>query len=248
MRTEAEEKMLKQKIKINSYDVGENGEIKVSALMKYMQELAVSDIAGTGATYEKMRADDMVFVIIRFAINFLQPVRKYDEIEILTVNNRIEGVVFVREYLFYRGGLPVAEATTHWVLMSYSRRMPLRPSALNYPCDPVGMDIKGVELLRRTDIDTSDPSAAEPYTVRWSALDENRHLNNTVYADLVFDHCDADIGSVKTCRINFTGESLAGDVIDIFSAPAQNGSVVCGVNRRTGKRCFEADVRFARGE
>ena len=182
MRTEAEEKMLKQKIKINSYDVGENGEIKVSALMKYMQELAVSDIAGTGATYEKMRADDMVFVIIRFGINFSQPVRKYDEIEILTVNNRIEGVVFVREYLFYRGGLPVAEATTHWVLMSYSRRMPLRPSALNYPCDPVGMDIKGVELLRRTDIDTSDPSAAEPYTVRWSALDENRHLNNTVYA------------------------------------------------------------------
>lgn len=236
--------MLKQKIKINSYDVGENGEVKVSALMKYMQELAVSDVAGVGATYEKLREDDTVFVIIRFGINFISPIRKYDEIEIMTVNNQINGIVFVREFLFYRGGAIVAEATTHWVLMSFLRRVPLRPSALRYPCDPAGIDIRGVELLGKTEVDVSDPSRSTPYTVCWSALDENRHLNNTVYADLVFDHCGVEIGGVKSCRINFTGEALAGDVIDIFSAPAKNGSAVCGVNRRTGKHCFEADVRF----
>ena len=237
--------MLKQKIKVNSYDVGENSEIKLSALMKYMQEIAVEDISGTGATYEKMREDDMVFVIIRFGINFLSPIRKYDEIEILTVNNRIDGIVFVREFIIYRGGIPVAEATTHWVLMSYSRRFPLRPSALRWPCEPAGMDIRGVELLKKSETDVPDKAESTPYTVCWSALDENRHLNNTVYADLVFDHCGCDIGSVKSCRINFDGEALGGDIIDIFTGPGENGASVCGMNRRTGKLCFEADVRFA---
>lgn len=238
--------MLKKKITVNSYDVGENGEIKVSALMKYMQQLAVDDIADTGATYESMRNDDTVFVIIRFALKFFSPVRKYDEIEIMTVNNQINGITYVREYLFYRGGIPVAQATTHWVLMSFARRLPLRPSALKYDVPPANMDIQSLELLRKLGLTPENAENKSEYTVRWSSLDENRHLNNTIYADLVFDHCGCDIGSVDTCRINFTGESLKDDVLDIYSSPVPGGAEVFGVNRRTGKRCFESDIRFVK--
>lgn len=238
--------MLRQKIKVNSYDVGENGEIKISSLMKYMQELAVEDIASTGATYEIMRdRDDMVFVIIRCGIKMLSPVRKYDELEILTVNNEINGITFVREFIFYRGSLPVAEATTQWVLMSYSRRTPLRPTALKFPCEPVRMDINGVELLRRIAFDTAGSECRGVFTVRRSALDENRHLNNTVYADLVLDHCGRDSGSVESCRINFVGEALLGDEIEIFRAENGGRTELCGINRRTGKHCFDADIKFA---
>lgn len=237
--------MLKQKIKINSYDVGENGEIKISSMMKYMQELAVEDIASAGATYESMRDDDMVFVIIRCGIRIMSPVRKYDELEILTVNNEINGITFVREFIFYRGGLPVAEATTQWVLMSYSRRMPLRPASLRYPCEPARMDIKGVELFRRlTDPDASHAERCGTFTVRRSELDENRHLNNTVYADVVLDYCGRDTGSVERFRVNFVQESLLGDEIEIFRDVCENSVELFGVNRRTGKRCFEADIKF----
>ncbi|MBO4501194.1 MAG: hypothetical protein J5760_03035 [Clostridia bacterium] len=238
--------MLKKKITVNSYDVGENGEIKVSSLMKYMQQLAVDDIADTGATYEKMRADDCVFVIIRFALKFFSQIRKYDELEMLTVNNRINGITFVREYLLYRGGVPVAQATTHWVLMSFLRRMPLRPSALRYDVSPANMDIQSLELLRKLELTPETAANKDEFKVNWSSLDENRHLNNTVYADLVFDHCGCEIGPVDTCRINFTGESLANDVLDIYSSPVPGGAEVFGVNRRTGKRCFESDIRFVK--
>ena len=237
--------MLTKTIKINSYDVGENSELKLSSLMKYMQQLAVDDIASAGATYESMRADDMVFVIIKFGIEFVSPVRKNDVLEIQTVNNAISGAVFVREFVFRRGGAVVANATTHWVLMSYSRRVPLRPSSLKNGAEPMGLDIKGAGLIKKFEFDLSAAQSAGEYTVYRSSLDENRHLNNTVYADIVLDRCGFSTGSVKECRINFTGEALEKDILDVYTIPRASGAAVCGVNRRTQKHCFEAEIEFA---
>lgn len=59
--------MLEQTIKIKSYDVHPNGVVKISALQKYMQQIAREDSDSYGATYAKMRDANMVFVITPLA-------------------------------------------------------------------------------------------------------------------------------------------------------------------------------------
>ena len=51
--------MLEQTIKIKSYDVHPNGVVKISALQKYMQQIAREDSDSYGATYAKMRDANM---------------------------------------------------------------------------------------------------------------------------------------------------------------------------------------------
>ncbi|MEG1743214.1 MAG: hypothetical protein RR246_03510, partial [Clostridia bacterium] len=60
--------MKEQTIKITSADVYENGNIKLSALQKYMQQIAREDCDDYGASYENVRALGMVFVITKLAI------------------------------------------------------------------------------------------------------------------------------------------------------------------------------------
>ena len=92
--------MLEQTIKIKSYDVHPNGVVKISALQKYMQQIAREDSDSYGATYAKMREANMVFVITRLAVEFERPLRDEDIVTIRTINNRLEGASFVREFCF----------------------------------------------------------------------------------------------------------------------------------------------------
>jgi medium-chain acyl-[acyl-carrier-protein] hydrolase len=236
--------MIRKKIKIEGYEVFPDSTVKLSALMKHMQQAACDDIDQFGLTYEALRQDDMVFVIIKMGISFNREIRKGDEIEILTVNNSVEGIVFIREFILYKDGLPVAEATTHWVLMSYERRLPVRPARLRHPMPEVNMDINGVYLPRKL-IEEKSFDFEIRHKVVYSELDENRHMNNTVYADLIYDYAPYNIEKpVKSCRIYYNGEALLWDVLNIKVKATEKGHIVSCVNETRGKSCFEGEISF----
>ena len=235
--------MIKKKITIESYEVGPKGNVKLSALMKHMQQTALEDCDQYGASYENMREEDLVFVIIRFGIRFFRPIRKNDVIEILSVNDRVDGIVFVRDFLIYKDGLPVAEASTHWVIMSFSRRRPMRPTSTKYPMPELKMGITSLELPRNICPD-GEFDSSEKHIVRYSELDENDHLNNTVYADLVYDYSGCEIGDVEKCFISFSSEALLGDTLAINRRTDGKSAEMRCINERSGKVCFEASINF----
>lgn len=238
--------MLKQTIRIKSYDVCSNGTVKLSSLMKYMQQIAREDIDQYGATYDKMREHDMVFVIIKLGIVFDGVIKCNDEIEVLTINNAITGVTFVREFVISKNGVPVARATTDWVLMSYSRRMPMRPSAMTeiFDIPQMKMDIEGVDLPRKIEFE-GEYDKSEEHKVRFSELDENSHMNNTVYADLIYDYAPCDVnGFIKECRICFNGEARLNDVLSVNGVNTKNGCIIKCKNMSLNRACFEASISF----
>ena len=141
--------MLEQTIKIKSYDVHPNGVVKISALQKYMQQIAREDSDSYGATYAKMREANMVFVITRLAVEFERPLRDEDIVTIRTINNRLEGASFVREFLFFSGGEQVAAATTLWALLDFEKRSILRPSALPFTIPALNLPVPGIPVQKR---------------------------------------------------------------------------------------------------
>ena len=239
--------MQKSKIKITNYDVFENGRIKLSSILRYMQELACEDSDACGATYELLRSHNMVFVITKLALEFHGDIYDGDEIELSTCSHSIQGVTFVRRFVATKGDETVMTAVTDWVLMNFETRHVLRPAAIPIPFPEEHMLEAPIEVKRR--IELPDTTEYAVHRVRYTELDENRHLNNTVYADIMIDNLPLPIPDkrIDRCCINFNGEACYGDELHV-SCELRDGVYLSAAENVTGgKQCYTAELTFAGG-
>ena len=84
-----------------SYDAYPNSNVKMSSVLKAMQQLAREDLDNMGVTYPMMRKDNLVFVLIKLRVKFKHPVSIYDKITIKTIPTKIVGIYFIRDFFFY---------------------------------------------------------------------------------------------------------------------------------------------------
>ncbi|MEG2118660.1 MAG: thioesterase, partial [Clostridia bacterium] len=84
------------------------------------------------------------------------------------------------------------------------------------------------------------------HRVRYTELDENRHLNNAVYSDILIDYLPETVPNshIKRCQINFNSEATLGDLLDIYSKKENDGFVMITKNITAQKVCFEAELFF----
>ena len=236
--------MIRKAIRISSYDVFPSGELKPSALQRYMQQLAREDCDQVGCTYASMREQNAVFVLTKLGLDMFEPVYSNEVITVNTMNNRTEGVSFYREFFFYRNDELIGRCTTQWVIVRYDTRAIVRPRELTYPIVNYNFDCVSVDIPRRL----GDASRAEflcDREVVLSDLDENNHLNNCVYSDIVFDSIPlAGIPSVSGMRMVFQHEARRGDILHISYHKTDRGCVVFANNSTTGQPCFEAECMY----
>ena len=238
--------MLEKTYRINSYDVNPNGLIKISALQKYMQQLAREDCDGYGATYARMRGDNMVFVITKLGLELYRDIRAEDVITIRTFNNKIEGVHFNRQYEITLNCQQAANASTFWVLLNFEKRTVLRPKAFPYPITSYSEDTKVIELPRRIFEYVLPEHHAGMRKVMFSDLDENNHLNNCVYSDIALDYSPIDLNVHKITKayIIFLNEARLGDELNISVIKGENSYCLNAQNDTASRPCFEAELFF----
>ena len=236
--------MLEQTIKIKSYDVHPNGLLKISALQKYMQQIAREDSDSYGATYKRMREQNMVFVLTKLSLRINRPIRDEEIITIRTVNNRLDGASFVREFLVSGSEGLVAEATTYWVLLDFEKRTVLRPSALMFRIPAMNVEGLGVPIKKRIVSKDTVLGSCGKYEVRFSDLDENDHLNNAFYSDIIADFSPVSLyeNRISAMQISFASEARLGDILDISASPVDGGFILVAGNERTGSVCFESET------
>ncbi len=202
-----------------SYDAYPNGNVKMSSVLKAMQQLAREDLDNMGVTYPMMRKDNLVFVLIKLRVKFKHPVSIYDKITIKTIPTKIVGIYFIRDFFFYNtDGDIVGEASSSWVLLNYETRRPQRPNALNYSF-PHSDEIVADCPLSRNILCDGSPVETNVRSVRLSDMDENNHLNNAIIADFVTDELEKEIVlencNVKDIEIHFHKEAHLSDDLGI---------------------------------
>jgi medium-chain acyl-[acyl-carrier-protein] hydrolase len=238
--------MLEKSYRIASYDVTPDGLVRVSALQKYMQQLAREDCNGYGATYENMRNDNMVFVITKLGLEMYTDIHSEDVISIRTYNNRIEGVQFDREFEIFKNGKLAAAVSTYWVLLNFEKRTIVRPKLFKYSL--ISYNIKDIiiEVPRNIFDDKGNSIQAGIRKVVFSDLDENNHLNNCVYSDIALDYSPFDLSkyTIQKVLINFVHEARLGDELNILVIPGENSYCVNAHNITKDKPCFEAELTF----
>ncbi len=221
------------KRRIASYEVGAQCILKLSVLMRMCQEVSSRNMELLGLSYERMRADGIVFLLITNRVKMKRMPLHGEEVVIKTHPRGVLGAQFYRDFEFYSEEEKIIEVMQTSVIADSNTHRILRPKQFfEYG---IFSDVKVPEEDRipKLSITESLPFLGER-PVRFSDLDYNCHLNNTVYGDIVTDYLPGgalgrQYGEVQ---INFITESALGDVLKIYGEEKDGQVLMQGVNER----------------
>lgn len=232
--------MTTDKYNVTSFDTNPRSTLRFSSLLKFMQQSARTDCDSKGATYWAMRETGIVFVLVRSSVKLFRPVQCGEDITVTTWQHCIRGLSFFRDYEFFIDGELVGGASTQWVLIDYKTRKLCRPSALKWEienvqreccvsCNVLGPDREGYKRNVHG-------------SVLYSMLDENAHLNNTVYLDIIVDHAEKQ-RDIREADLHYVNELKLGDTFTLEYDDREDGYSARMINSE-GTTAFTARIGY----
>lgn len=237
-------------MRVESYDVQPNGNIKISTLLKFFQKAAGDDVNRTDLDYFTLASHNIAFVLTKMNLKILKDIKIYDELTIISHPRKVRGASFPRDFIVKVGSETVALARSMWVLLDLEKRTILRPSALDKigTLPPSDDDLFEIEDVRRI-VNDNPLSRTNVREVEYSHLDMNNHLNNTFYSDFIFNIIDKNLHTSDEglyLQINYKNEARHGDRLNISSLSSEDNSSFdfSAINESNDKVCFTAYVSF----
>ena len=215
-------------IRFQSFDLAPDHHPRPGAVLRQMQQLAREHMNTFGHTYYSMLEDGMVFILTRLSLRREKDVPGEKDLRLVTGANGVHGASFYRSFALYDGEELLMRAHTEWVLLSFTDRRILRPTALKWdaPEDPVLCgELTASRLLPP---ESGEVIARDERRVYLSMLDENDHLNNCVYVDLIFDVLPRDF-AWKEMTLNFLKEVRWGQSLSVTAQKGSDGVFVQGL-------------------
>lgn len=228
---------------VATYDVGPDRLLTPSAQLRLQQEAGERHFGEGGLNFEGVASFGMAFVVLQNNAVITRRPAIGETIVIKTWSRNVKGMRFFRCYRFEdEAGNTLIDSIASFALVDLNEHTLLRPT--QFP----------VDVEHQPDLPHGCPDPAKlkmpadaedggEHTVTLSQLDFNGHLNNTRYADIVFDHLPADtVSCVTGFSITFSHEAKCGDVLALSRAKDDNGAWL--VTAQNGDQtCFTAQVR-----
>lgn len=205
-----------ENFKVTSHEVDPNNNLRVYMVLRFMQEAADHQMRDRKPTYQELVNDGKSFVLSRMAAEIYGQINMYDDIRVETwqeqENNK--GVTFVRYYEIYKGNELVARGVANWAMVATSTKRLCKLDEVdfsNYDRD------QAVELTfpLRFRLDKSLKfNESGTIEVKYSHVDMNMHINNTVYARLIVDLIpEIKKKKVTSINIHFMKEAPLGEEV-----------------------------------
>ena len=223
---------------VDSHDVDFNSVCKASAIVRFMQEAAGAHLALRGTSNAKLRESGRAFLLSRFSAGFYHAVHPYERLEVQTWACESRGYSFNRCYRVLRDGQVVAEASSVWALVDIKTRKPIRTS--DFEVDLLPEDMLALDLPPRITC-PKDMCLRGEHIVSYADLDENNHMNNTRYSDMLCDTIDMQGKRIYRLSINFMNEARYHDALNIY-AVEQKEDILFRAVRPDGKTNIEAQI------
>jgi len=235
-------------MRITYYDLDFRGKVKLSALLRMVHIAADVNANDLGVGHQMLANANMSFVLQRFGLDITR-MPMYDEnVIIRTWPAEITRGTFIR-----RGEMldierrPLMEWASLWVLFNINTRKILRPSALPIELPPLGnmgTTVQAQKIERTADFGT--PFSSYCHTVRYSEVDTNMHMNNSIYGDLIGNALFAtpnNTPSWRSVQINYQGETRLGETIEVVCHHVGTDYLIVGT--APGRTSFTALVETA---
>ena len=231
-----------EKYPVRWHDTDANREMRPSEVLAYMQECANHQFRTHAKTLDRMRDEDGVgFILSRIAIDFLAPIRAYEQIEVRTATCEGRALCFPRRFEILRDGEVVARAMSHWAMVNVRDRSLLRvaDAPLSFGDEP---EIEVSAPIRfRAPRELVFEQVGER-RIGYADLDYNMHMNNTKYPDTVCDFLPDPLGvRVTGMSLAYHREAAYGDLLAVERATDGEGNFYIRT-KKDGVICLEAFV------
>ena len=234
----------KTTLKITSYDVGMDDCLKLSSLLRYQQEAGEQHLQSAGLGWKAMIEMGMVFVTSRWRTAIHRLPRMEETVTLTNWQRDRKGPRFTRCYEWRDAeGHLLVEGAMQFALVSVAEHRLLRGDAFMSRA-PLPDTNRTVGCGDPGRIPVADIAPAGTYTVRWSDMDRNGHMNNSHYADLALDFAPRG-RTPALIDLHFAGESRLGDTITL--SRGEDGDTCTVVGQTQNGRTFAARITWGEG-
>lgn len=234
--------MFKEKYIVNSNDIDSTLQIRLSSLMRYMQDTATNHADKIKIGHNELEKDRNIWVVIRMELEVNRLPNLDEEFIVTTHPGKNNSFMFPRYFQVYdKHNNLLLNASSTWVVINYdTRRVVINPFK----------DRKLPEEEDKNDLPLPEKVTGEAKELietrraKYSEVDMNGHINNTRYVDYILDLHDSKFhqeNMVKSLLINFDKEILEGDNIELYSNKS-NPEIVHGLVNDTNS--FSAKVEY----
>lgn len=199
---------------INVHDLDYNGIAKTSAILKYMQTAADSQLAERGMSYDSLKNLGRAFVLSKIRLEINKAFREGEPITAITFPCESRGFSFLRCYGIEQDGATVARAVSLWALIDTEDRSLVRVNDFDLdlpllpPLDLAFNRFKMPDSL----IDVGG------YGVHYGDVDRNMHMNNTKYPNMYSNYLPLPGKRISSISISYLSEAKLGEKMRVLRA------------------------------
>lgn len=194
---------------INYRDLNKNWKPRIDAIISYLNESAIlhSEMVGFNASY--MLKNNCAWILNKFSIQLNDFPKFRDEVRIITWSREIHIIKAYRDFEIYAGQNFIGRASSLWVFTDLKtkkpRRIPVEVKNM-YGEEKISCGINPDDINYNTD--DLKKSEIREYTIRFTDIDTNGHMNNTAFFNLLENALLEKLGDfiVKSIKICFKNE------------------------------------------
>jgi len=229
----------RKNIEVDIHDVDYNGVAKASSLMKYIQSAAQSQLTDNGLSYEALKNKKRAFILSRIKMEFTETVRAFEKLSAITFPCDSRGYSFLRCYSLERDGITIGRAASVWALIDTDTHGLVKVSDFELGLQTYSpLDIVLTRIAHPTEMRN-----VGTYKVEYGMIDQNRHMNNTVYPDMYSSFLPLENKRIKTISISYLAEAPRGDTLTVMRG-FFDGSYYFRTIRSDGKVNSEAEIQL----
>lgn len=198
-------------------DVDPFDNLKPSAILAFMEESACLSADELGFGYEAIAPKNIGFILANAYIELFRPIKLGEKLEVHTWPITPKMLIFLRDFELYCGKEKVGVCTTRWCMIDIKTFKPLPVNAFfgDGAFDEYNKE-RSVQFVNWKIPAVSDGKTVGNKRVKLSDYDHYFHVNNTKYADYLYDTFsleELEGKFIKKLQITYTKQCKLGDEI-----------------------------------
>ena len=241
------ESVWKEPFHIHTHEADMNGLARLDALFSCFQEAAGHHARDLGVGREDLDRQGVLWVLSRCWMKIDRYPAWGQRIIVHTWPCGVERAFALRDVQFLsEQGEKLGSGVSAWLIVNQTKHRPMRPKPFMQGVTPTKASTAPNEVLDKQ-ANAQALSDLRLFSVRYSDLDVNRHVNNAAYVRWILDSFDAqkhDRFRIATIRIDYISETVLGEnvLVQAQDVDPYGGQVILGVRPDSGQPVFQANI------
>jgi|WetSurMetagenome_2_1015567.scaffolds.fasta_scaffold47679_2 medium-chain acyl-[acyl-carrier-protein] hydrolase len=238
----------REQFQVRSFDIGLNAVMRMGSVCGYLQEAAGHHANHLDLGYHYMQQQGKVWVLSKLFMEIKQLPGWGQDFYAETWPLGLERIFYRRDYRIHNGNETMVSACSYWLLLDLKNRRPMV-----HPIDQAVLDSNAGKLAMEMPADSFHAVAGdliEERMVKYSDIDQNRHVNNARYVEWIFDLVDQPVleqGSPSFFAIEYKHEVKAGDTVSMYKTRLKNGKLTYYIEGKlsdNNQTCLRSKIVF----